>query len=52
LVPGFTGGDIAFLSGVLKILFEQDWVDSEFIKHTTGFGRLKSHISNLKFEEA
>jgi len=50
--PVSTGGDIAFLSGVLKILLEQDWVDSEFIqKHTTGFGDLKSHISNLKFEE-
>ena len=50
--PVSAGGDTAFLSGVLKILFEQNWIDSEFIqKHTTGFGDLKSHISSLHFEE-
>jgi molybdopterin-dependent oxidoreductase alpha subunit len=33
-----TGGDIAFLNGVLKCLVEQDWVDHDFIeRHTTGW---------------
>jgi oxidoreductase alpha (molybdopterin) subunit len=50
--PVATGGDIAFLCGVLKILFERDWVDQEFIEnHTGGFEDLKSQISNMKFEE-
>ena len=31
-----TGGDIAFLNGVLKYLIEQDWVDHDFIAaHTS-----------------
>ena len=47
-----TGGDIAFLCGVLKILIERGLVDPEFIRnHTVGFEDLKSNISNLKFEE-
>ncbi len=50
--PVSTGGDIAFLSGVLKILFEQGWVDAQFIeKHTAGSGDLKSQLSNLKFDQ-
>src|SRR5437660_4889394 len=36
--PVSTGGDIAFLSGVLKILLEHRWVDEQFIaRHTAGF---------------
>src|SRR5207253_5766390 len=50
--PVSTGGDIAFLYGVLKILIERGWVDEEFIgRHTVGFGELKSKISDLKFDE-
>src|SRR2546422_2100643 len=50
--PVSTGGDIAFLYGVLKILVERGWMDQEFIaKHTGGFEDLKSQISNLKFDE-
>ena len=50
--PVSTGGDIAFLYGVLKIMIERKWVDEQFIsKHTVGFDELKSEISNLKFEE-
>jgi molybdopterin-dependent oxidoreductase alpha subunit len=50
--PVSIGGDIAFLSGVVKILIENDWVDREFItKHTNSFDDLKSQITNLKFEE-
>src|SRR3989442_11600610 len=50
--PVSTGGDIAFLYGVLKILLEHDWVDHEFIaNHTEGFADLKSQLSNLEFED-
>src|ERR1051325_1918988 len=49
--PVSTGGDIAFLSGVLKVILENGWVETDFIeKHTLGFEDLKSQISNLKFE--
>src|SRR5437763_566258 len=50
--PVSTGGDIAFLYGVLKILIEKNQVDHNFIQnHAVGFDELKSQISNLKFEE-
>jgi molybdopterin-dependent oxidoreductase alpha subunit len=50
--PVSTGGDIAFLTGVLKVLLENGWVDQEFIeRHTVGVENLKSEISNLKFED-
>lgn len=50
--PVSIGGDIAFLGGVLKILVENNWLDSEFIKNNTvGFGELKSSVANFKFEE-
>jgi molybdopterin-dependent oxidoreductase alpha subunit len=50
--PVAIGGDIAFLGGVLKILIENDWLDSEFIKnHTAGFDELKASVADLKFEE-
>src|SRR6059036_581982 len=33
-----TGGDIAFINGVLRHLIENRWIDEDFIeKHTTGF---------------
>lgn len=35
-----TGGDLAFLNGVLKHLIERDWLDRPFIEaHTSGFER-------------
>jgi molybdopterin-dependent oxidoreductase alpha subunit len=50
--PVSTGGDISFLSGVLKILVENDWVDREFIdRHTVGFESLKAHVTTLKFAD-
>jgi molybdopterin-dependent oxidoreductase alpha subunit len=50
--PVSIGGDIAFLSGVLKILIENGWTDDEFIKkHTTGFEELKTHLAKLEFAE-
>jgi len=50
--PVSTGGDIAFLYGVLKILIERGWVDQNFInKHTTGCSTLAAEASRLKFED-
>jgi molybdopterin-dependent oxidoreductase alpha subunit len=49
--PVAVGGDIAFLAGVLKILIENNWTDSEFISnHTTGFDELKSQLAKFTFE--
>lgn len=43
-----TGGDIAFLGGVLKHLIETDQVDHDFIaNHTTGFAELAEHVRGL-----
>jgi molybdopterin-dependent oxidoreductase alpha subunit len=50
--PVSIGGDIAFLSGVLKILIENGWMDTEFItKHTSGFEELTAHLAKLDFAE-
>src|SRR6267142_1585265 len=50
--PVTTGGDIAFLSGVLKILIENNWVDQNFIsKSTVGFEGLKAQVASLKFDD-
>ncbi|MBI4243143.1 MAG: FdhF/YdeP family oxidoreductase [Planctomycetes bacterium] len=46
-----TGGDIAFISGVLKHLIDNGWTDNEFIgRHTSGFTELESYISSLSWE--
>ncbi|MBA3273844.1 MAG: FdhF/YdeP family oxidoreductase [Chthoniobacterales bacterium] len=46
--PVSQGGDIAFLSGVLRILIENDWIDYGFIdRHTAHFGELCAAILNL-----
>ncbi|HEY8667770.1 MAG TPA: FdhF/YdeP family oxidoreductase, partial [Tepidisphaeraceae bacterium] len=48
--PVAQGGDIAFLYGVLKILFANGWEDQAFIEeHTTGFEELKQRIEELDF---
>ena len=50
--PVAIGGDIAFLAGVLKILIENNWLDSDFIRdHTTGFDELKSNLAKFTFEQ-
>ena len=50
--PVSQGGDIAFLSGVLKILVERGWVNREFIQqHTNDFAALTSHVSVLNYEQ-
>ena len=39
-----TGGDIAFLTGVLKHLVEQGWVERDFVAgHTSGYAELERH---------
>ena len=44
--PVSTGGDIAFLYGVLKILVERGWLDREFItNYTADFDALNSQPS-------
>ncbi|CAN5572566.1 FdhF/YdeP family oxidoreductase [soil metagenome] len=46
--PVSQGGDIAFLSGVLRILIENDWIDFAFIdRHTAQFDELCAHLSRL-----
>jgi molybdopterin-dependent oxidoreductase alpha subunit len=50
--PVAQGGDIAFLSGVLKVLIERDWVNHEFIReHTSDFTALAAHLVPLAFDE-
>src|SRR5437867_1907383 len=45
------GGDIAFLTGVLKTLIERDWIDREFIaRRTTGFEEARAHAEDLPWE--
>lgn len=49
--PVSQGGDIAFLSGVLKILFAEDWVNRQFIdRHTTGFEALAAHVAAMDWD--
>lgn len=51
-VPVHTGGDIAFINGVLKVLIERGWTDDTFIaNHTTGFEALKATLSMQTWEE-
>src|SRR5437762_8086312 len=48
--PVSTGGDIAFLAGVLKLLIETDRIDRDFIaKNTVGFEELKTRLASLEF---
>lgn len=46
-----TGGDMAFLSGVLKVLVADSWVDRDFIRRcTSGFEEAEAHVSSLDWE--
>ncbi|MFG2000873.1 FdhF/YdeP family oxidoreductase [Spirillospora sp. NPDC048911] len=46
------GGDVAFLTGVLKHMVERGWADESFISaHTTGFEELRSLLGKLSWEE-
>ena len=46
-----TGGDVAFFTGVLRHLIENDWTDNDFIEgHTEGWGELRSEILGSDWE--
>ena len=46
------GGDIAFLSGTLKHMIENDWVDRRFIAgHTTGFDKTIAEVDAMSWDE-
>jgi molybdopterin-dependent oxidoreductase alpha subunit len=46
-----TGGDRAFIAGVLKHLIEHNWTDNDFIRqHTNGFEELKASLLNQSWE--
>ena len=46
-----TGGDIAFLNGVLKHLIQQGWVDHDFVQeHTSGFQDMKKALESCSWE--
>lgn len=47
-----TGGDIAFLNGVLKQMIQDNALDWEFVKqHTTGFQELAASLAQQPWEE-
>lgn len=46
-----TGGDLAFLNGVLRHLIEHDWIDRDFIAaHTDCFERTSAHVLAQSWE--
>ncbi|MGH9375566.1 MAG: FdhF/YdeP family oxidoreductase [Terriglobia bacterium] len=46
-----TGGDLAFLNGVLKLLLAADWTDHEFISRSTiGFEEAKACVEKQDWE--
>jgi molybdopterin-dependent oxidoreductase alpha subunit len=47
-----TGGDAAFLNGVLKHVIERDLVDQTWIEaHTTGFAELTDHLRATSWDD-
>ena len=47
-----TGGDIAFINGVIKRMIEERWIDDDFIKnHSAGFDELKNYLQNESWEQ-
>lgn len=46
-----TGGDKAFIAGVIKHLIENQWIDAEFVQNKTeGFNDLKSALGAYSWE--
>lgn len=46
-----TGGDLAFLCGVLKVLVQRSWIDRDFIaRHCVGFEPAAAHVERLEWE--
>lgn len=51
-VPVHTGGDVAFLNGVLKVLIADGSVDETFVRdHTTGYEDLAEALDAQPFDE-
>jgi molybdopterin-dependent oxidoreductase alpha subunit len=49
--PVHTGGDLAFLLGVFRILCAEGWIDREFIdRSTTGFAEARAAADAIPFE--
>lgn len=49
--PVDTGGDLAFLNGVFKILVAEGWIEREFIaQHTAGFEEAKANVERQDWE--
>ena len=47
-----TGGDIAFLTGVLKVLSDEGLTDERFIReHTTGWEELRASLADRSLED-
>ena len=47
-----TGGDVAFINGVLKVLLADGGVDREFVRdHTTGFDGVLAELEREPFDE-
>lgn len=50
--PVATGGDIAFLYGVLKVMIAEGWCDEGFIAdHTTGFEELRGEVERADWQQ-
>ena len=48
-----TGGDVAFLNGVLKVLLAIGGIDREFVtEHTAGFDGLLDQLEDESFDRA
>jgi molybdopterin-dependent oxidoreductase alpha subunit len=46
-----TGGDLAFLNGVFKVLLAEGWVDRDFVaRATAGFEEARAHVEAQDFE--
>jgi molybdopterin-dependent oxidoreductase alpha subunit len=47
-----TGGDLAFLNGVLKVLIAEGWIDEAFVaERTVGFGEARVCVEGQSFEQ-
>jgi molybdopterin-dependent oxidoreductase alpha subunit len=49
--PVDTGGDLAFLNGVFKVLVSEGWMDQDFIaRHTVGFEEAKAAVEGQDWD--
>lgn len=50
--PVTQGGDIAFLYGTLKVLFERGWIDESFLREKcAGVAELRTQVAGLEWAE-